>query len=176
MKTRISTTIEAGDLVHHHGRLWIAEAFDPSRPCDIQCAMSDGEGRCCGYCWRWDNGEGFVFRYLLPDTCVKDATEVVQTPDPMEDMLLHSDDTVANSKNRYYYEKVKRMRDQRAVRPYGTGNLAPNRGGWRGEIYVGGERFVKYDTDKAVVLAWLDEMNAKKQALAKMDKLKGRKR
>ena len=54
--------------------------------------------------------------------------------------------------------------------------LAPNRNGWRGEIYVGGERFVKYDTDKAVVLAWLDDMNAKKQALAKIDKLKGRKR
>lgn len=170
MKTRISTTIDAGDLVHHHGRLWIAEAFDPSRPCDIQCAMSDGEGRCCGYCWRWNNGEGFVFRYLLPDTCVKDATEVVQTPDPYEAKI--ADDPLEQSKAKYY-AKVKAQREQRDVRPYGTGSLAPNRQGWRGEIYVGGERFVKYDTDKAVVLAWLDEMNAKKQALKELDKLKG---
>lgn len=176
MNTIERTTLEVGDLVHHEGKVWIAERMDANRPCEVQCAMHDGTG-CHGYCWRWDNGEDFVFRFILPDMAVKEATTIVATPDLIAERLAGvtegTPEAIAKAK---YYAKVKAQREQRDVRPYGTGSLAPNREGWRGEIYVGGERFVKYDTDKAVVLAWLDDMNAKKQALAKMDKLKGRKR
>ena len=176
MKTVTKTTLEVGDLVSHAGKVWLAERMDNHRPCEVQCAMHDGT-TCPGYCWRWDNGEDFVFRFILPDIAVKDATTIVATPDLIAERLAGvtegTPDAIAKAK---YYEKVKALRAQRDVRPYGTGSLAPNRNGWRGEIYVGGERYTKYDPDKAVVLAWLDDMNAKKQALAKMDKLKGKKK
>ena len=172
MNTIERTTLEVGDLVHHEGKVWIAERMDTTRPCEVQCAMHDGNS-CHGYCFRWDNGEDFVFRFILPDMAVKEATTIVATPDPYEAKI--ADDPREQSKAKYY-AKVKAQREQRDVRPYGTGSLAPNRNSWRGEIYVGGEHFTKYDPDKAVVLAWLDDMNAKKQALAKMDKLKGKKR
>ena len=82
MKTRTSNTIEAGDMVHHHERLWLVETMRAGRPCSAQCAMYDADAdKCCGYCYRWANGDDKVFRYLLPDTAVKEATEVVETPD-----------------------------------------------------------------------------------------------
>lgn len=43
MKTKISNTIEAGDMVHHHKRLWLVETMQAGRPCSIQCAMYDAE-------------------------------------------------------------------------------------------------------------------------------------
>lgn len=172
MKTITKTNLEVGDLVHHEGRVWLAERMDATRPCEVQCAMHDGTS-CHGFCYRWDNGDDFVFRFILPDMAVKEATTIVATPDPYEAKL--ADDPREQSKAKYY-AKVKAQRELREERPYGTGSLAPNRNGWRGEIYVGGERLVKYDADKAVVVAWLDEMNLKKQALAKIEKMKGRKR
>lgn len=173
MKTIERTTLEVGDLVHHAGRVWLAERMDATRPCEVQCAMHDGT-TCPGYCYRWDNGEQFVFRFILPDMAVKDTTTIVATPDRMAEKL--ADGTPEEQAKARYYEKVKARRALREERPYGTGSLAPNRNVWRGEIYVGGERMVKYDADKAVVVAWLDEMNLKKQALAKIDKMKGKRK
>lgn len=173
MNTIERTALEVGDLVHHAGKVWIAERMDTNRTCEVQCAMHDGT-TCPGYCYRWDNGDDFVFRFILPDMAVKDTTTIVATPDRMAEKLAEG--TPEEQAKARYYAKVKAQREQRDVRPYGTGSLAPNRNGWRGEIYVGGERFVKYDPEKAVVLAWLDEMNLKKQALAKIDKLKGKRK
>ena len=170
MNTIERTTLEVGDLVHHAGKVWIAERMDATRPCEVQCAMHDGT-TCPGYCYRWDNGDDFVFRFILPDMAVKDTTTIVATPDLLAARITAGDDPRKASQLKYY-EKVKAQRALREERPYGTGSLAPNRNGWRGEIYVGGERFTKYDPDKAVVLAWLDEWARKKEAMKKLEEMK----
>lgn len=174
MKTITKTTLQVGDLVHHNGKVWIAERFDPLHPCEVQCAMHDGTA-CHGYCWRWDNGDGFVFRYILPDMAVKDTVTIVATPDLVAERVARTEGTAHEKAKAKYYAKVKAQREERDVRPYGSGSVLPHNKGWRGEIYVGGERLTKYDSDKAVVLAWLDEMVKKKKAMAKMDKLKKKK-
>ena len=105
MKTVTKTTLEVGDLVSHAGKVWLAERMDNHRPCEVQCAMHDGT-TCPGYCWRWDNGEDFVFRFILPDIAVKDATTIVATPDLIAERLAGvtegTPDAIAKAK---YYEK-----------------------------------------------------------------------
>lgn len=175
MKTRFSTTIEPGDLVHHHQRLWLAATFDPSRPCDIQCAMSDGEGRCCGYCWRWENGEDVVFRFILPDMAVKEATEVVDTPDLLDEAIAGGDPRKASILK--YYRKKQRKRQDAEPRPHGTGSLWQSLGGmWRAEIHICGTTVHRSSRDKAEVEQWLDEMVKKREALKELERMKGAKK
>lgn len=175
MKTITKTTLEVGDLVHHNGKIWIAERFDTSRPCEVQCSMHDGYG-CHGYCWRWDNGDGFVFRFILPDVVVKDATEIVATPDLIAERLARAEGTSQEKAKAKYYAKVKAQRAQREKRAYGTGNVYPHYNGWRCEIFFDGNKMRKYFADKDEALAWLDEMVKKKKAMEELDKLKGTKK
>ena len=167
MKTRISTTIEAGDIVHQHKRLWLVETMQAGRPCSIQCAMYDAEAdKCCGYCYRWSNGDDKVFRYLLPDTAVKDATEVVETPDLLAARITDGDDPRKASQLKYY-EKVKEARATKEKRPYGRGSVYQNKGAWVGDICVNGRRYTYRHPNKVTVEAWLDKHAAKSKTIKK---------
>ena len=158
MKTKISNTIEAGDMVHHHKRLWLVETMQAGRPCSIQCAMYDAEAdKCCGYCYRWANGDDKVFRYLLPDTAVKDAAEVVETPD-LIGAKVEGDEDPRKASQKRYYAKVREMRMSKEKRPYGRGSVYQNSTGWQGDICVNGRRYTYRHTNKETVEAWLDNM------------------
>lgn len=80
MKVKESTRIEPGELTATRDKVYLAATLIHGKPCSEQCAMFAG-GRCSGYCYRWDNGDDVVFRFLLPDTLIGKDTEVVQTPD-----------------------------------------------------------------------------------------------
>ena len=167
MKTRTSNTIEAGDIVHHHKRLWLVETMQAGSPCSAQCAMYDADAdKCCGYCYRWANGDDKVFRYLLPATAVKDATEVVETPDLLAARITGSDDPRKASQLKYY-EKVKEARATKEKRPYGRGSVYQNNGAWVGDICVNGRRYTYRHPNKATVEAWLDKHAAKSKTIKK---------
>lgn len=181
MKTRTSNTIEAGDIVHHHKRLWLVETMQAGSPCSIQCAMYDADAdKCCGYCYRWSNGYDKVFRYLLPDTAVKEATEVVETPDLIGEKLRDGDGTAEQRAKRKYYEKVKAKRKEEAplrkakakTKGWGQGSVTKVHGQFRADFYINGNHLHYASADIAEVEAWLADMNKKKSALKELERMK----
>ena len=175
MKTRTSTTIEAGDLVELQGTVYLAATWDATRPCASQCSMySHAKERCTGYCYRWDNGDAVVFRKLLPTTLLAPDTEVVRTPDLLGMKIegRYDCDPRKSSARKYYLEKERRKRETKESRPYGLGCIYETKTGWRGEIYVGGGLLRKTDPDKGKVESWLDEWARKKEAMKKLEEMK----
>ena len=65
MKKKTSTRVEPGELVHIGDKVYMASSWDKTRPCSEQCHLHDGVA-CNGYCFRWDNTEEVVFRFILP--------------------------------------------------------------------------------------------------------------
>ena len=178
MKTRISTTIEAGDLVSHGGRLWVASGWDKTRPCICQCAMFGVCDGCRGYCFRWDNGEDVVFKSV--DTTVDFITEIVATPDLIGERLRDGDGTPQQKAQRRYYEKVKAKREEdkplkdakRKTKGWGQGSVVKVRNQYRADFYMDGNRYWYTSPDLAEVEAWLADMNKKKAAFKELDRMK----
>lgn len=170
MNKKISTTIEAGSLVAYHDKLWLAVEIIKTRPCYSQCAMY-ADGYCRGYCYRWDNGEDFVFH--LAGLSVQDATEIVQTPDLIGAKLGEGDGTSEQRAKRKYYEKVKARREaeqplkdaKKKTKAWGQGSVSKNHGQYRADFYINGTHLHFASSDLAEVEAWLAGMNAKKAAL-----------
>ena len=171
MKTRITSTIEPGDMAVFDNKLWYAVVFDPTLPCSAQCGMYDKEAdRCPDHCYRWKEGDGIVFRYVIDAGLVKDDTEVVQTPDPI--MLRYAGvESAYKAKTKYYAEQLARRRE-RDKRDFGTGTLYQKATLWCAEIFIEGESLRMTDPDKAKVERWLDDMAARKKALKELAKLK----
>ena len=171
MKKKTSPTIEPGELAVFSENVWLAEAYDGSLPCFIRCGMYDAEaGRCPGHCYRWDNGEEVVFRYILPVGMVKDDTEVVETPDPI---LRRFEGCESRRRaNVKYYDTLRSMRDGGESRGYGNGTLYKRQTGWAADIMVDGTVLHYFHPDKAEVEKWLDGMVRKKKALKELAKLK----
>ena len=171
MKTKTSPTIEPGELAVFSEKVWLAEAYDGSLPCIARCGMYDAEaGRCPGHCYRWDNGEEVVFRFILPVGLVKDDTVVVETPDPM--LRRYKGFEASYKAKARYYEQMKAMRDGSESRGYGNGTLYKRQTGWAADIMVEGATVHFFHPDKAEVEAWLDGMVSKKKALKELAMLK----
>ena len=179
MKTRISTTIEAGDIVSHGGRLWVASDWDKTRPCSVQCAMWGDDG-CRGYCFRWDNTEDVVFHHLPADLTVDSLREIVETPDLIWERLKDGDGTPQQRAQRRYYEKVKAKREEerplreakRKTNGWGQGSVTKVHGQYRADFYMDGNRYWYTSSDIAEVEAWLADMNRKKAALKELERMK----
>ena len=150
MKKRISTTIEAGDIVCHGKRLWVASGWDKTRPCCVQCAMCGDDG-CRGYCFRWDNTEDVVFKDIPDGVTVDDVAEIVETPDLIG----------------------KRLREAKAkTKGWGQGCVTMVYGQFRADFYMDGNRYWYTSSDIAEVEAWLAAMNKKKSALKELERMK----
>lgn len=65
-KYRVSDTLTEGDIVEYgvDSILFKAVIMDESLPCTSQCAMAGIKDHafCAGFCYRWENGENFVFK------------------------------------------------------------------------------------------------------------------
>lgn len=171
MKTKTSPTIEPGELAVFSEKVWLAEAYDGSLPCIARCGMYDAEaGRCPGHCYRWDNGEEVVFRFILPVGLVKDDTVVVETPDPIL-RRFEGCEGIRRSQVKYY-DTLRSMRQGSAARGYGNGTLYKRQTVWCGDIMVDGVSLHYSRPDKAEVEKWLDGMVSKKKALKELAKLK----
>lgn len=177
MKTRISTTIEAGDLVSHGKRLWVAVEYVKTIPCFSQCGMFV-DGACNGYCYRWDNGDDVVFH--LASLSVEDADEIVETPDAIGEKLRDGDGTAEQRAKRKYYEKVKAKRKEEAplrkakakTKGWGQGSVTKACNMYRADFYINGNHLHYASADLAEVEAWLADMNNKKAALKELERMK----
>ena len=64
-KYKTSDTLTEGDIVEYGVGcdLFKAVLFDKTKPCMKQCDMAGVKWHkhCTGFCFRWENGDGFVF-------------------------------------------------------------------------------------------------------------------
>lgn len=64
-KYRTSDTLTEGDIVEYgeSSTLFKAVRLDKTMPCIRQCGMAvlKWHAHCTGFCYRWENGENFVF-------------------------------------------------------------------------------------------------------------------
>ena len=64
-KYKTSDTLTEGDIVEYGigCDLFKAVLFDKTKPCINQCDMAGTKGHafCTGFCYRWENGDNFVF-------------------------------------------------------------------------------------------------------------------
>lgn len=79
-KYKTSDTLIEGDIVEYgiEQTLFKAVLFDKSKPCIGQCDMAGVKWHkyCSGFCYRWENGDNFVF--VQADVDPKNVT-VTQT-------------------------------------------------------------------------------------------------
>lgn len=89
MNTKVTTRLEAGDLIANGDNIFMVQTFDHERPCSEQCHLYDEKAeRCNGYCYRWSNGEDFVFRKIISIGLAGDHVTVCRTPDVMGEAIL----------------------------------------------------------------------------------------
>lgn len=64
-KYKTSDTLTEGDIVEYGigCDLFKAALFDKNKPCINQCDMAGVKwhAHCSGFCYRWENGDNFVF-------------------------------------------------------------------------------------------------------------------
>ena len=64
-KYKTSDTLTEGDIVEYgiECDLFKAALFDKNKPCINQCDMAGVKwhAHCSGFCYRWENGDNFVF-------------------------------------------------------------------------------------------------------------------
>ena len=70
-KYKTSDTLTEGDIVEYGVGcdLFKAVLFDKTKPCMKQCDMAGVKWHkhCTGFCFRWDNGDDFVFKSMEVD-------------------------------------------------------------------------------------------------------------
>ena len=72
-------SIIPGQITEHHGAYFKAEQKIKKVPCVCQCdcrlPFSNG---CSGFCYRWDNGDGLVFKQVHENELGPDC-EIIET-------------------------------------------------------------------------------------------------
>ncbi len=162
MKTKTSTRVEPGELVHVGDKVYMASSWDKKRPCSEQCHLHDGVS-CNGYCFRWDNTEEVVFRFILPDVVVSDSTIVVETPDFITAALLGAKmESTARAKMKYYTKKASERFDAeksaRRKRKGGIDDPTGRRKSYVAHITIDGKRYRYASRDRSEAEKWLEEM------------------
>lgn len=160
MKTTEKTSLDPCDVVIIGWDVYRAEARIPGRPCTSQCHLYDHEAeRCTGTCYRYDNLEDIVFRYLMPVGMLATDAEVVETPMWRE---WREDRRAEKSfRQEEYRERKKEGAEPRKPGRKSTGGIEePNgrRTSYRAQIIIDGKRYRYTSQDKAEVEAWLEGM------------------
>lgn len=161
MKKKISTSVEPGELVHIGDKVYMASSWDKKRPCSEQCHLHDGVA-CNGYCFRWDNTEEVVFRFILPDVVVGDGTIVVETPDLITAALVGAKmESTARAKMKYYTKKAggRFDADKYAVRKRKGGIDEPTgrRKSYVAHITIDGKRYRYASPARSEAEKWLED-------------------
>lgn len=172
MNHKTATRIEPGETTDLDKRVYLAETWDQTRPCTEQCDMASGES-CNGFCFRWNNTEEVIFRYILPLAVAGKAT-LVHTPDLIGEKLERKEDEKRlryNERMRRYYHEVVKTKGA-SDREWGTGSVTKKGNLWVAQAYHEGSTSKYSSADKAEVEAWLDELNKKKAALKELERMK----
>ena len=106
MKTRIATRLKEGDTVIVGDYAYKVALMHNEMPCSAQCNLYNGD-RCCGYCYRWDNGERFVFVRLAPVNVLSELIEVVDTPDLIALVIRMRTLDADNESKRAYRDRMR---------------------------------------------------------------------
>lgn len=158
MKTITRTTIKTGELTERRGAIYVATGRNRQRPCIEQCDLRGiaNHAHCDGYCWRWDNCDDIVFRYVKPVAVlsVADKTEVVQTPSWLgEWRSRHLADIAERAAAKY-----KETHDiQPKAKKRGSVYKRTERSGWQAAITFDGKKYTFSSPDKAVCQRWLED-------------------
>lgn len=161
MKKKTSTRVEPGELVHIGDNVYMASSWDKTRPCSEQCALYEG-GTCNGYCFRWDNTEEVIFRFILPDVVVGDGTIVVETPDLITAALVGAKmESTARAKMKYYTKKAsERIEAEKSAvrkRKGGIDDPTGRRKSYVAHITIDGKRYRFASPDRAEAEKWLED-------------------
>lgn len=68
-KTKVSESIEVGEITQLRGVFYKAQKRNFSNPCLKQCDAKDmwsNSKFCNGFCYRWENGQSVVFKLIDP--------------------------------------------------------------------------------------------------------------
>ena len=158
MKKKTSTRVEPGELVHIGDKVYMASSWDKTRPCSEQCHLHDGVA-----CFRWDNTEEVVFRFILPDVVVSDDTTVVSTPDLVTAALVGAKmESTARAKMKYYTKKAsERIEAEKSAvrkRKGGIDDPTGRRKSYVAHITIDGKRYRFASPDRAEAEKWLEGM------------------
>lgn len=156
MNEKTKERIDPGDLVRVDGKVYLTATLIASKSCVEQCALAGGNR--CGYCFRWDNTEEVVFRYLLPDTVVKADTVVYTTPDSIGRHLMEREKKNIKSRNQIYRSSHKREGEKKKTgrKPQGGIEHRTTRS-YRATIIVDGVRYTYTATSEEEARRWLDD-------------------
>ena len=160
MKQTEKTSLDPCDVVVVGSDVYRAEARIPGRRCASQCQLYDHDAeRCRGLCYRFDNLDDIVFRYLMPvGMLATDATVVVTPMWRLWDVMREA---TAAGAQAAYRERKKEGAEPRKVGRKSTGGIEEPKGrrtAYRAQIIIDGKRYRYTSQDKADVEAWLEGM------------------
>lgn len=160
MKKTEKTTLDPCDVVVVGFDVYRAEARIPGRRCASQCHLYDEkEGRCRGLCYRFDNLDEIVFRWIMPVGLLSKGAEVVSTP--MWREWEAAREAEATGRQEAYRARKKAGAEPRKVGRKSTGGIEEpksRRTSYRAQIIIDGKRYRYASQDKAEVEAWLEGM------------------
>ena len=160
MKTIEKTSLDPCDIVVIGFDVYRAEERIPGRRCASQCHLFDEkEGRCRGLCYRFDNLDDIVFRWLMPIGMLAKDAEVVSTPMWREWEV--SREAEATGRQEAYRERKREGSEPQKKGRKSTGGIEEPKGKgttYRAQIIIDGKRYRYASQDKAEVEAWLEGM------------------
>lgn len=165
MKQTEKTTIEPSDIVVVGFDVYRADARVKGRRCRTQCHLYDAQrGACRGLCYRFDNLDDIVFRYLMPvGMLAKDATVVVT---PMWREWEEGRRESAIGRQEEYRQRKKEGAEPQKKGRKSTGGIEEPKGRgktYRAQIVIDGRKYRYSSTDRSEVEAWLEGMRKGKE-------------
>lgn len=160
MKKTEKTSLDPCDVIVIGWDVYRAEARIPGRPCASQCHLYDNEAeRCTGTCYRYDNLDDIVFRYLMPVGMLATDATVVVTPMWREWEEDRREEAIGRQEA--YRERKKDGAEPQKKGRKSTGGIEEPKGKgttYRAQIIIDGKRYRYSSTDRAEVEAWLEGM------------------
>lgn len=160
MKKTEKTSLDPCDVIVIGWDVYRAEARIPGRPCASQCHLYDHEAeRCTGTCYRYDNLDDIVFRYLMPVGMLAPDATVVVTPMWREWEEDRREEAIGRQEA--YRERKKEGAEPLKKGRKSTGGIEEPKGKgttYRAQIIIDGKRYRYSSTDKSEVEAWLEGM------------------
>ena len=160
MKKTEKTSLDPCDVIVVGSDVYRAEARIPGRPCASQCHLYDHEAeRCTGTCYRFDNLDDIVFRWLMPIGMLAKDAEVVVTPMWREWEEDRREEAIGRQEA--YRERKREGSEPQKKGRKSTGGIEEPKGKgttYRAQIIIDGKRYRYASQDKAEVEAWLEGM------------------
>lgn len=170
MKTIEKRTLDPSDLVVVDHVVYRADMLTKDKPCHEQCHLFDlAAGKCTGTCWRYDNCDDIVFRYITSESLLSDGAVVVVTPtwreyDERRAEEIRRAESIAyhlKTRNNEPGKRGPKLGSHHKTKPT-TGNIYEDTGRnrWVACIQFEGKVYKKSSKDKLVCVAWLKEKRA----------------